>query len=64
MNVDELKRQLDDISLSLEQKARDTLSTLPQNSEIRNAISMVYEDIGREIGALANIIIEYEKDKN
>ncbi len=64
MTIDELRRQLDEVSLSLEQKANDTLSMYPQDSEIRNALAVVYEDVGREIGTLANIIVTYEKEKN
>ena len=64
MTIAELKKQLDDVSISLENKARDTLSLYPEDSETRKALAMVYEDIGREIGTLASIIFEYEKEKN
>ena len=64
MTIAELKRQLDDVSISLENKARDTQSLFPEDSEIRKALAMVYEDIGREIGTLASIILEFEKEKN
>lgn len=64
MTITELKEKLDDVSISLEEKARETLSLLPQDSETRKALAMVYEDIGREIGTLASIILEYEKEKN
>ena len=64
MTIAELKRQLDDVSISLENKARDTQSLFPEDSETRKALAMVYEDIGREIGTLASIILEFEKEKN
>ena len=64
MTISELKKQLDDVSISLENKARDTLSLYPEDSETRKALAMVYEDIGCEIGTLASIIFEYEKEKN